>query len=457
MHELKEAIERRFAGAVADLQRYLRQPSVAAQHHGIGETVGICCDLITQAGGSFQVLDDCGGNPVIYADFPAGPRGNPNRTLLFYNHYDVQPAEPLDEWTSPAWAAEIREGRLYARGAADNKGEQVVRFTALQALRDVDGGLPCRVKFLIEGEEEVGSASLPRYLQKHKDLFAADACIWEFGGRDEMERVSMVAGVKGMAYLQLWCHGADVDLHSSLGAFTDNAAWRLVQALTTLRDAENNILIEGFYEHVRRPTAAEVAAVQRLPYDGAALRRIYGLRHPFITEGKGQDVRLAMLYEPTCTICGLEAGYYGPGSKTVLPRRAQAKIDCRLVPDMDPEDIFRKVRRHLDKHGFTDVAVELLEGGEFPYRSPIDHPFVDLCVQTAREAYGVEVVLWPNSAGTGPMHPFGHHLGVPIVSTGSGYWNSRAHAPDENVRLSDLKDGMLHMAHLLRRFGAAGW
>jgi len=457
MEELKAAIERRFPDAVADLQRYLRQPSVAAQDLGIEATVHLCCDLVGQAGGSFRVLDDCGGNPVVYAEFEPGPHGNPDRTLLFYNHYDVQPAEPIAEWTTPPWAAEIRDGKLYARGVADNKGEQVVRLTALQALRDVDGGLPCRVKFLIEGEEEVGSAALPRYLAKYRDLFRADACIWEFGGRDELERVSLVAGVKGMAYLQLWCHGADVDLHSSLGAFTDNAAWRMVQALATLRDAHNRILIEGFYEHVRKPTAAEVAAVQRLPYDGAALRRNYGLRHPFITEAKGQDVRIAMLYEPTCTICGLESGYYGPGSKTVLPRRAQAKIDCRLVPDMDPDDIYRKVRRHLDRRGFSDIEVELLEGGEFPYRSPIDHPFVHLCVQTAREAYGAEVVLWPNSAGTGPMHPFGQHLGVPIVSTGSGYWNSRAHAPDENVRLSDLKEGMLHIAHLLRRFSATRW
>lgn len=201
MHDLKTAIERGFPAAIADLQRYVAQPSVAAQKLGIPETVSLCCQLLAEAGGSFRVLDDCGGNPVIYGEFAAGPGGNPDRTLLFYNHYDVQPAEPLDEWTSPPWSGTLRDGKLFARGVADNKGEQIVRLAAIKALRAVDGGLPCRVKFLIEGEEEVGSNSLPAYLARHHALFAADGCIWEFGGRDEAERVAMYAGVKGMAYL----------------------------------------------------------------------------------------------------------------------------------------------------------------------------------------------------------------------------------------------------------------
>lgn len=458
MDDIREAIRRLLPDAIADLQRYLRQPSVAAQNLGMRETVLITAELVRDAGGSVRILDDCGGNPVVYAEFEPGPKGNPDKTLLFYNHYDVQPAEPLDEWTSPPWGAEIRDGKLYARGVSDNKGEQVVRFTAIKALRELDGGLPCRVKFMIEGEEEIGSPSLHGYLAKYNELFAADACIWEFGGKDEQERIEMVAGVKGIAYLQLWCHGADVDLHSSRGAYTDNAAWRLVQALATLRDKENNILVEGFYDDVRRPTQAEIDAALALPFDAEGVKRIYGLKHPFITEKKGQDPRIAMVYEPTMTICGLEAGYYGPGSKTVLPRRAQAKIDCRLVPDQDSQDIARKVRRHLDKHGFQDVSVDLLPGAAKAYRASLSHPFVGMVVETAREAYGAEVVLWPNAAGTGPMYSFGEFLGgIPIVSTGSGYAGSRAHAPDENVRLTDIEQGIWHMAHLLRAMGNGTW
>ncbi|KUO96107.1 hypothetical protein ATW55_01320 [Ferroacidibacillus organovorans] len=433
------------------LQRYCQQPSIAAQQVGIAETVRLVKEMAKQAGGEVSVFDDCGGNPVICAEFAAGPRGNRDKTLLFYNHYDVQPPEPLDEWTYPPFGAEIHDGKVFARGAADNKGDLTVRLQAIIALRE-NGGLPCNVKFLIEGEEEIGSPSLPAYLEKYADQFKADACIWEFGGKNMDGQPQMVAGIKGMCYLQLWCHGADVDLHSSNGAIVDNAAWRLVQALASMKSVDHRILVDGFYEDVASLTPELVQYAEEQPFHAERMKEHLGLRRPLISGDENPNLHL--WYAPTMTICGIESGYTGDGSKTVLPRRAQAKLDCRLVPNQDPDDILEKVRRHLHRHGFTDVEVSQVNG-ERAYRSEMNHPFVRMVKETAREAYGVEAVMAPTSAGTGPMYPFGEYLGhsLPIVSTGCGWWNSRAHAPDESIRIEDFEQAMLHMVLLLNRFG----
>ncbi|WP_336433217.1 M20/M25/M40 family metallo-hydrolase [Ferroacidibacillus organovorans] len=451
MRSWKEIVARQVPTALTMLQRYCQQPSIAAQQVGIAETVRLVKEMAKQAGGEVSVFDDCGGNPVICAEFAAGPRGNRDKTLLFYNHYDVQPPEPLDEWTYPPFGAEIHDGKVFARGAADNKGDLTVRLQAIIALRE-NGGLPCNVKFLIEGEEEIGSPSLPAYLEKYADQFKADACIWEFGGKNMDGQPQMVAGIKGMCYLQLWCHGADVDLHSSNGAIVDNAAWRLVQALASMKSVDHRILVDGFYEDVASLTPELVQYAEEQPFHAERMKEHLGLRRPLISGDENPNLHL--WYAPTMTICGIESGYTGDGSKTVLPRRAQAKLDCRLVPNQDPDDILEKVRRHLHRHGFTDVEVSQVNG-ERAYRSEMNHPFVRMVKETAREAYGVEAVMAPTSAGTGPMYPFGEYLGhsLPIVSTGCGWWNSRAHAPDESIRIEDFEQAMLHMVLLLNRFG----
>ena len=183
---------------------------------------------------------------------------------MFYNHYDVQPPEPLEEWDTEPFEPTIIDGKLFARGASDNKGDLMARLTAIKLLQNQDGGLPCNVKFLIEGEEEIGSPNLAPYLEKYQELFQADACIWEFGGKDEKERISMVAGIKGMAYLELTCVGADIDMHSSVGAYVDNAAWRLVQALATMKNEQNDILVEGFYDGIIEPTEEEKKKTKKL-------------------------------------------------------------------------------------------------------------------------------------------------------------------------------------------------
>lgn len=454
LNEIKEEVKGSIEKAIDLLTQYLKFPTVSAQNMAIPETVKFVANLIEAAEGEAEVLDDLGGNPVVYGFFPAGSKGDPTKALLFYNHYDVQPPDPLDEWDSEPFEPTIREGKIFARGVSDNKGDLVARLTAIKVLQKLDGGLPCNIKFLIEGEEEIGSPNLSPYLQKYRDRFEADACIWEFGMKDEQDRINMVAGIKGMAYLELTCVGAEIDMHSSVGAYVDNAAWRLVQALATMKNQQNEILVEGFYEGIEEPSEAVKQAVHALPFNEEAVSNIYGLKRPLITAAKGQDPRDAMVLEPTMTICGLVSGYTGEGAKTVLPKSAKAKVDCRLVPGQDPDHILECVQNHLINHGFHDVKATMVNGQK-AYRSDFSHPFISHVMETAKEVYQSEAILAPNSAGTGPMFEFGEKLQLPIVSTGVGWVGSKAHAPNESVRIHDFEEGIVHMAYMLHGFSAA--
>ena len=452
--ELRNETKESVGSAIELLIQYLKFPTVSAQNMAIPETVEFVVKMIEGAEGEAEVFDDLGGNPVIYGYFPAGGNGDSTKTLLFYNHYDVQPPDPLDEWNSEPFQPTIEKGKLFARGVSDNKGDLVARLTAIKVLQKVQGGLPCNIKFLIEGEEEIGSPNLTPYLLKYRDRFKADACIWEFGGKDEQDRISMVAGIKGMAYLELTCVGADIDMHSSVGAYVDNAAWRLVQALATMKNQQNEILVEGFFDGIEEPTDVVKQAVHALPFSEEAVTNLYGLKRPLITTAKGQDPREAMVFHPTMTICGIVSGYTGEGAKTVLPKSAKAKIDCRLVPGQDPDHILACVQKHLEKHEFHDVQVTSVNGQK-AYRSDFSHPFISHVMDAAKEVYQKEGILAPNSAGTGPMFDFGEQLQLPIVSTGVGWVGSKAHAPNESIRLQDFEDGIVHMAYMLLGFPAA--
>lgn len=454
LKELKHEANELVTKALDVLKQYLKFSTVSAQNMAILETVQFVVNMIEDAEGEAEILDDLGGNPVVYGFFPAGSNGDSSKTLLFYNHYDVQPPDPLDEWESEPFEPTIREGKLFARGVADNKGDLVARLTAIKVLQKIQGGLPCNIKFLIEGEEEIGSPNLAPYLEKYRDRFQADACIWEFGGKDEQDRISMVAGIKGMAYLELTCIGADIDMHSSVGAYVDNAAWRLVQALATMKNQQNEILVEGFFDGIEEPSNSVMKAVQALPFNEEVVSNLYGLKRPLITAAKGEDPREAMVLQPTMTICGLESGYTGEGAKTVLPKSAKAKVDCRLVPGQDPNHILESIQNHLEKHGFHDIKVTMVNGQK-AYRSDFSHPFISHVMDTATQVYGKEGILAPNSAGTGPMFEFGEKLQLPIVSTGVGWVASKAHAPNESIRLQDFEDGIVHMAFMLQGFSAA--
>lgn len=452
MKKWESLVKEQMPEATAALQRYSQQPSISAQGIGIAETVTILTELITQANGEYKLLDDCGGNPVIYAVFEPSATGNSDKTILFYNHYDVQPPEPLEEWVYPPFGAEIHDGKIYARGVSDNKGDLVVRLQAI-ALLQKNGGLPCRVKFLIEGEEEIGSPTLSKVLDKHGELFQSDATIWEWSQKNQAEQIEMILGVKGMCYLQLECEGSELDIHSQYGSVLDNPAWRLIQALASMRTSDNRILVEGFYDNIVQPSDELLQWSRDYPFDANMAKEVFGLKRPLIVDER--NARDAFLFEPTMTVCGFESGYTGPGSKTILPKRAQAKLDCRLVPGQKPEDIAHKIRRHLDKHGFEDVHTEIIST-LLPFRSKIDHPFVKIAIETGKQVYGENnIALLPNFAGSGPMSLFGEYLGEdhPIVSIGCSWWDDRIHAPNESIRIADFEHAIRYMIQLFLAYG----
>ncbi len=446
MPTLKEIARQQTDPGLDLLRTLVRQPSIAATGEGLPETAALVRQIFERAGARVQVATHDGAAPAVIAEFP----GTGDRALLFYDHYDVQPPDPLNEWTTPPFEPATRDGCLFARGVADNKGDLTTRLAAVAALRAAHGQLPCRVKFLVEGEEEIGSVHFGPYVRAHKEALRADACIWEAGQRDMKERLQITLGIKGICYLDLELQATSRDLHSSLGAIVDGAGTKMVWALASLKDpATGRVLVDGFYDRVRAPSARELEATRLLPFDEEELKQHMGVQH-FIGGVTGFDALVRLLYQPTCTVCGFESGYTGQGSKTVLPRRARAKVDFRMVPDQDPDEITRLVEAHFQRLGL-EMKVTLL-GGERAYRTNLDDPFVSLVTSTAKEATGRDVTVYPTSAGTGPMWDLGGTLGIPIVSVGGSYWGSRAHAPDEHIRLADFEETIYLMARLIERF-----
>jgi len=257
--------------------------------------------------------------------------------------------------------------------------------------------------------------------------------------------------LKGIVYVELRARGAKRDLHSAAAAIVGNPAWRLTWALATLKDTHDNILIDDFANHVRAPTAAEMDALEAIPFDEEKVKAEYGIR-AFVNDLTGIELLKKYLYEPTCTICGLYSGYIGEGSKTVLPNHAFAKIDFRLVPNLTPDLVVDLVKKHLARRGFDDIEIVLTETGEEVARSPLDAPIVRAAIEAMKAVYPNAPVIYPTMAGSGPMYPLCQQLGIPAVGAGCGWHDSRGHAPNENIRIADYFEGISFLRELIDRF-----
>jgi acetylornithine deacetylase/succinyl-diaminopimelate desuccinylase-like protein len=432
---------------IEELKQLCRQPSVSAQNLGLDEMANLCARSMRAHGLDTRMLSPGDGPPVVYGEC----KGSKSRTLLVYHHYDVQPPEPLYLWESPPYEPEVREGKLFGRGVVDNKGALMTRLAAVKACLDVYGALPISIKFFVEGEEEVGSPHLLHLLQTQRDLLMADACLWS-GEVNWQHRPQIALGLKGMLYVELEARGANQDLISSRGTSVVNPAWRLVWALSTLKDADENVLIAGFAEHARPPSDADLAALRGIPFEEQREKDALGIDE-FLMGLSGMELQARDLFSPSCSICGIVTGYTGPGAKTILPSVARAKLDFRLVPDMKPEDILLKLRCHLDKRGFGDISIATIGKGKAAWRTPLDHPFVETVVEAARESSGREPIVLPMMNASGNMSLFGQLLNIPIAMAGIRYPGSCIHAPNENVRLEDFIMGIKHVAAILKRMG----
>ena len=446
--KLKAYIEGHLPEYIEELKRLCRQPSVAAQSNGVLECAQLTKEMLEEVGLTARILaTEDPRYPVVYAE----RGGRSRKVLLFYNHQDVQPAEPLELWDSPPFEPTERDGRIYARGVSDDKGHLVARFAALKAILAVRGELPCGVKFCIEGAEEIGSPGFVEFVEEHRELLRADACIWEGGGVNWKGDPQITLGLKGILYVQMEVRSASQDSHSSYATVVPNPAWRLVWALSTLKDREEKILIPGFYDDVRPPTRQELEAVAKMPSEEANVREELGIAG-FVKGVEGEELRRRHLFDPTCNICGIESGYTGEGTKTVLPAIARVKVDFRLVPDMRHEDILEKLRAHLDAQGFEDVVFSHSDG-ENASRTAMDSPFVRLVTEAARDVYGREPTMVPTMAGSGPMYCMAEGLGLPMASSGVGSPEDKIHAPNENTRIDLFLKGILHAAAILDEFG----
>ena len=439
--------------AIGLLERLCSQPSISAHGVGLEEMANLTAEAMREYGLATELLPVNGGPPLVYAE----AAGRSPYTLLFYNHYDVQPADPLDEWTSPPFEPSRREGKLFARGVSDNKGDLAVRLEAIAALREVSGELPLSIKFVVEGEEESGSPHFPAAVRAYRDKLTADVCLSEGTGIGPDRTPSLVLGVKGMLYVELSAQSAKVDAHSAYATVVPSAAWRLVGALNSLKEPDGRVAIAGFYDAVRSLTPQEKKVLAAMPDTSEALREALGLE-AFLDGLRGYDWQERLLGAPTCNICGLEAGYTGPGLKTVLPARARAKVDFRLVPDQRPQEVLAQLRAHLDHNGCSDIEIHPIADHERPVRTPVGDPWVQAAARATEAFYGRPPEIALNSPGTAPMDVLVDEVTSSLLFApgGAGYEGSRIHAPDEHIRLSDLVDAIRVTARLLVEYGRMG-
>ena len=436
--------------AQAMLEKLASQPSVAAQNLGMVEAANLVEALLKENGFQTRQLNVAGAPPYVYGE----QKGKSPYTLLLYNHYDVQPAEPLELWESEPYKPTVREGKLYARGVSDNKGEIASRLTAVRALRTVTGELPITIRWIIEGEEEIGSPHFGAMAAEHSQLLKAEACLWEGMGFDHEDRPAIALGTKGLLYVQYEVQKTGRDAHSGGAAVLPSAAWRLVKALNSLKDETGKILIPGFYDSVLPASEAQKEALRNLPDDTEISRQAFEVDQ-FIDNLTGYALRERGAFAPTANIAGILSGYTGEGVKTVLPAKAMAKMDFRLVPEQDPEEIFDALRSYLDEQGYSDIKLIKL-GSAAPVVTPIEHPFVQRIIQIAESFAAKPTSIIPIMSGTLPLlEPLKKHVGVPGLSApgNAGYWGSGAHAPNEHIRLSDLERGVQFNVFMFQELG----
>jgi len=433
--------------AIDETIRLCAQPSVSATGQGVRECAALTAEILKGHGLEVQSFETK-GNPILVGR----ASGKSPRTLLFYNHYDVQPPEPLELWTSPPFEPALRDGALYARGVSDDKGELIARLFALEAVRAAHGGeLPCGATFVVEGEEEVSSPTIAGFVRQHLDLLACHAAIWEVGGVDLEGKPGTTLGARGILDVELSVESMSMDAHSGNAHALPSAAWRLLRVLASLKDENERILIPGWYDACLPHSARDLELLAAQPDHEAYTRQQFGIER-FLNGLTGMELKKSV-FNPTCNIQGITTGYQGPGAKTIVPAKASAKLDFRLVPEQDPDGMYAKLCVYLVEQGFGDVQVQRI-GSMEPYKSDADHPFFQLSARLALEVYSKELQMGPLASGSSPIYAFTGPLGdIPVLWAGVGGPNGRAHSPDENIVIENFVNGTRYLARILDEFG----
>jgi acetylornithine deacetylase/succinyl-diaminopimelate desuccinylase-like protein len=437
-----------------ELFDFLRIPSVSAKSEYDADTLRAAEWTATslRAAGLTATVHPTAGHPVVVGEWRGAPAGAP--TVLVYGHYDVQPAEPLDLWTSPAFEPTVRNGRLYARGSVDDKGQLFLHIKALEAHLKVRGGLPVNVIVVAEGEEEVGSEHLAPFIEAHAKQLACDAVVISDSSMFAPGLPSILSSLRGLAYFQIDVQGPAQDLHSgSYGGAVMNPALALAKIIATLHDADGHIAIPGFYDKVADWPAHVREQMKGLPFDEEHFRAETGA--PSLAGEKGYSVLERLWTRPTCEVNGLLSGYTEEGAKTVLPAKAMAKVSCRLVPDQDPAEIEVLMKAHVARvapAGVT-VTVQHLHGGR-PWRAELNGPLFDAARRSLAAAFGREPVITGEGGSIPVVGDFARILGAPVLLVGFGLPGENAHAPDEWMSMENFTTGMRAIATLWDELGA---
>lgn len=450
MQDVFDFIDTHVEDYLGRLKHLCRQQTVAVRRQGIAEGAERLATMLSNIGAEPQCVP-VGETTYVVTRMS----GAAERTLGFYNHFDTHPPEPLDAWDSPPFEPVVRDGALYARGASDNKGNVVARICAVDAYQRVRGQLPLNVIFFHDGEEEIGSPYMPTFLDRHADLVRdVDGWVWEGGFKDANERLEVYLGFNGLLYTEMEVTTACEDTHGSHAGLVPNAAWRLVWALSTIKSADESILINGFHDAVIPLTAEELALFRDLPIEPEATKRQLQISR-WAGDASTDEALERQYLHPYINMAGIGAGYQGEGMKVILPHRAAAKLEVYLVYNQDPDEVLAQLRVHLDAHRFEDVRIRPLAKMP-PSRTSASAGLAQALVEVIGELYQNPAVLYPIMPGATPMGYFTGRFGVPGVSTGVGYANSRIHQPNENVRIRDFVQGIKLMATLIDRMGRPG-
>ncbi|MDQ7859027.1 MAG: M20/M25/M40 family metallo-hydrolase [Armatimonadota bacterium] len=448
------------AHADAHLERvraYVRQPSISGEGAGMAEMAEMVADSIRRLGGAVEIVPTEGW-PVVTGAVDAGRP----RTLLLYGMYDVQPVEGED-WLVPPFAGEIVDlpefgPSVVARGVYNTKGPLAGLFNVLEAFR-ATGGLPVNLKFVVEGEEELGSAHLPGFIERYRDRLGADATYFAFYCQDRRGRPKLWLGVKGIQYFEVTCRGGawggprTRGVHGSNAVWVGSPAWRLLRALATMMDDRERITIDGFYDDVAPPSAEDEALLAELArtFDPATELWMWDAER-FKHDAAGAELLRRYLYDPTLNIDGIWGGYTGPGMKTLLPYEVKVKMDVRLVPNMEPERVRARIRAHLERIGRDDIEVHFYEGYP-PAKTSASEPAVQALIRACR-ALGYEPEVWPHLAGSAPFYLFRRVLGQPFVMGGLGH-GGRPHSPNEYATVAGMRLFEKSVARFITEFAAA--
>ena len=437
-----------------ELFELLRIPSISTlpEHQGdVQRAAEFVASQMRQAGLENVEVISTGRHPLVYSDWLHAP-GKP--TVLCYGHYDVQPVDPLDEWKSPPFEPTVRDGNVYARGAADDKGQMYMHIKAVEALRAVHGALPVNVKFLIEGEEEVGGDSISAYIPEHRDKLKADAALISDTSMYAPGMPTLNIGLRGMIYMEWEASGPSRDLHSGLyGGAAPNAVFGLVELLSKCKNADGVCQIPGFYDDVEPPAPAEKESWARLPFDEAEFLAAE-VGSSSLTGEPGYSVFERTWARPTFEVHGIGGGFTGPGGKTVIPARAIAKVSMRMVPNQDPGKIIPAVHEFVKQNTPAGIQVEVRKLNASPAGmvSP-EHPAIQTAARALEDVFG-QPAVFIRSGGTIPIAgEFSQYLGIPSVLMGFGLPDDCLHSPNEKFALDNFFKGIASVARFFELLG----